>query len=59
MGASHVYPRLHTISCMMLYTVAHTIGLPRVSHSIHIPTIFTIISVMYALVSNPLNKLLD
>lgn len=31
-------------SCGMVYTVGHTIGLPKVSHTIHLPILCTVIS---------------
>lgn len=31
---------------MIVYTVDHTIGLLRVSHTIHLDTLFTIISIV-------------
>lgn len=38
----HLYSRI-----ILLYTLGQTLGLPRVSHSIHLPTLFTIYSVVY------------
>ena len=38
----HLYSRI-----ILLYTLGQTLGLPRVSHSIYLPTLFTIYSVVY------------
>ena len=32
----------------MMYIMGHNIGSPKVSHTIHLPTLFTIINVVYA-----------
>jgi len=37
---------LHIVfSCVMMYIMCHAIGLPMVSLTIHMPTLFTIIKV--------------
>lgn len=46
LGEGGVYRDLRSVSRVILYTVDHTIGLLRVSHTTHVLTLFTIISIV-------------